>query len=364
MSDTCERSPGRESQDFFFASFIRRRRVVGVARGSAAVERRVVGLVEQPRPTPAGRQVGVGDEGPAERRRIDQSGVQKALGLGEVVVAGTHQHPWEGGPQRGPEVVGQLGPASPVGLGQVQERHPTGSGLGRDVQPHRKPGRVVEAVEDAQWRDPEADVLCVPGADHGVEHLERQAGAVDQRAAVLVGAVVALRGHELVQQVAVRAVDLDQVETGLAGVERGPTVVLDHAGDLLEGEGTGGRAVHPRRQAVLAADAGAVAVGQRARRHGKGAVVEGLVRHPADVPELGGDPAAGVVDGVGDPPPAGYLLGAVDAGSVHVALPLGGDLGALGHDQAGSGALGVVLEHQVVGNVAGRGRPRSGSAAP
>jgi hypothetical protein len=52
----------------------------------------------------------------------------------------------------------------------------------------------------------------------GVGDLEHQAGTVGQRAAVLVRAQVAVGSEERVQQVAVGAVDLDEVEAGLAGV--------------------------------------------------------------------------------------------------------------------------------------------------
>ena len=202
-----------------------------------------------------------------------------------------------------------------------------------------------------------------PGVDDGVGDLEHQAGAVGQRAAVLVGAQVAVGGEELVQQVAVGAVDLDEVEAGLAGVDGRAPVVLEHPRDLVEAQRSRDRAADPGRAAVLAPHGGAVAVGPVARRHGQLAAVEGLVRDPADVPELGGDEPAGLVHGVGDPAPARDLLVAVDAGGVHVALALRADLRALGDQQAGARALHVVLAHQVVGHVARRrgAHPREGS---
>ena len=49
-----------------------------------------------------------------------------------------------------------------------------------------------------------------------LEHLEPEARAVLERAAVLVGALVVERRQELGQQVAVAAVDVDDVEAGLA----------------------------------------------------------------------------------------------------------------------------------------------------
>ena len=54
-----------------------------------------------------------------------------------------------------------------------------------------------------------------------VDELEHQPRAVLEAAAVLVGALVRDRRHELVQQVAVRAVDLDDVEAGSQRAVRG-----------------------------------------------------------------------------------------------------------------------------------------------
>ena len=61
---------------------------------------------------------------------------------------------------------------------------------------------------------------------------QQQSGAVFERSAVLVGALVGARREELVEEVAVGAVHLDPVEAGQLGVfgalaERG-----DHAGNL------------------------------------------------------------------------------------------------------------------------------------
>src|SRR5690606_34021605 len=64
-------------------------------------------------------------------------------------------------------------------------------------------------------------------------HLEEQPGAIGDRPAVLVGALVRARLKELFEQVAVGAMDLDAVEPGLAGVPRGLVVALDNPGDLV-----------------------------------------------------------------------------------------------------------------------------------
>ena len=151
------------------------------------------------------------------------------------------------------------------------------------------------------------------------------------------------------------AVDLDEVEAGRRGRSRsrgGSRRPPAGSRRVASARGVGqATRIGP---AVRAAHARAVAVGRRAGRHRQLPAVEGLVGDPAGVPQLRGDQAAGLVDGVGDLAPAGDLLGAVDAGGVHVALALGADLGALGDQQPTAGALDVVVAHQVVGHVARR----------
>ncbi len=70
------------------------------------------------------------------------------------------------------------------------------------------------AFDPVGRRDAHAQRLVArPRLAAGLEHLERKAPALFHRAAILVAAPVAERREELVQQIAVRAVQLDQVET-------------------------------------------------------------------------------------------------------------------------------------------------------
>ena len=68
------------------------------------------------------------------------------------------------------------------------------------------------------------------------------------------------------------------------------------------------------------------------------------MRNPADMPELDDDAAACRMDGSGDFPPRGNLLGRVDAGGIEIALRHRADLARFGDNQAGRGALAVVLD--------------------
>ena len=54
-------------------------------------------------------------------------------------------------------------------------------------------------------------------------------------AAIIVVAQVGAAAQELVDQIAIGAVQLDAVEAGLAGVARGAFVVVEDAGDVVAG---------------------------------------------------------------------------------------------------------------------------------
>ena len=83
------------------------------------------------------------------------------------------------------------------------------------------------------------------------------------------------------------------------------------------------------------------------------AVEEVGVGDAADVPDLREDVAACVVDGCGDGLPGFDLLLRPEAGDVGVADAQGVDGSAFGDDEAGGGALGVVVGHDGRGDVVG-----------
>jgi len=77
------------------------------------------------------------------------------------------------------------------------------------------------------------------------------------------------------------------------------------------------------------------------------------MRDAPDVPELQHDLAALRMHRLGHAAPARHLGLAVDARRVQVALALGADLGGLGHDEPGAGALAVIRRHQGRGDLMG-----------
>ncbi len=183
-----------------------------------------------------------------------------------------------------------------------------------------------------------ADVGGIDLIEHRFDHLEQDAGAAFQPAAIGVGAAVGGAVEELGDQVEVVGLDLHPVEAGLHGVAGGAAVVGDGLADLLAGHGSrrdGGLAAAGRHRQLLRVDVGG--------RDGQGAVAQLRMRHGAGVPELGDDAPAGRVHRIRHPAPAADLLSAPQARRVGPAEALGADGDGLRNDQAGRGALGVVL---------------------
>ena len=74
-----------------------------------------------------------------------------------------------------------------------------------------------------------ANPARTPDGDDGVRHFEQEAGAVLDRTAVAIVALVRAVLQELVEEIAVRAMHLDAVKTGCFGVLRAATKGLDDA---------------------------------------------------------------------------------------------------------------------------------------
>jgi hypothetical protein len=172
---------------------------------------------------------------------------------------------------------------------------------------------VVAGVEAEQDRVVRAD----GGAD-GVDDLEREAHTVFQRAAVLVRALVGERGHELVDQVAVRTVDLHAVKAALLRSRGGFAERGDEPVDLLHGQST--------------RDVGDGGLFERRRGDGVRVVsLEGALT--AGVVELRAHQTAGGVhlaDGLG---PCGHLIVVPERADDRVAAGVGRDAEILREDE-------------------------------
>ena len=218
------------------------------------------------------------------------------------------------------------------------------------MRPHRHGvGIDIQAVEAVEHRiETEADTVQRHDFADGIEYLEENPRAVFVASAVFVGTQVGLRREELVEEVAVGGVDLDPVKAGGLGIGGGTFEVGGHRLDVVTAQRPwrhGARLAGERKHLPFRV--------HRRWRHRRLAVVEFRQRQAAAVPELADDQPATGMDCIGDQAPAGNLLIRPDAGGEGVAAALWRNDGAFGNDQAGTGALGVVLGHHRRRHVAG-----------
>lgn len=322
--------------------------LVDVAFGAVAVEGCGLGLVEGGVSGEANGEVGVGDEELAEGDGVGFTvgedlvgGFEGELLVGDVDAAELtlqiRAKPATGAVFAGHEE-GQF--AAPEFTGDVAE------GFGKVA--------VGDAVGVGTGGEVHADAAGAPDADGGVGDFEHEPGAVFDGAAELIGAVVGAGLKELVEEIAVGAVDLDAIEAGTLRVFGGAAELLDDEGNLAGFESAWGD------EGFLWTDEGDVAGGSDgAGRDGEFAMEESGVGDAADVPDLLEDAAAVGVNCGGDGLPGLDLLLGPDAGDLSVANAHGGDGGAFGDDEAGGGALGVVLRHDWRGDVI-RSAPEAG----
>ena len=133
----------------------------------------------------------------------------------------------------------------------------------------------------------------------------------------MIGAQIGVRLQELLDQIAIGAVNLDAVEAGLQRVISRLPVGVDHAGNLAGLERARGLIRHR-----LAVGRPGFQIGDRHRRRRDRQHAAGLergMRDPADMPQLQEDDPALGVNGIDDLSPAGNLLLGIDAG--HAGLP-------------------------------------------
>ena len=149
---------------------------------------------------------------------------------------------------------------------------------------------VVAALDEVVAVDARADNEA--GLDDLADALQDahdKAAAVFHGAAVFVGAFVRVGAHKLLQQVAVRAVDLHAVGAGGLRIERGLNEETDQAVDILDG--------HLARQDRVAADH---TVELYARRHGLTAAVDRRGGFTSAVVQLDEDLGTVTVHGITD----------------------------------------------------------------
>ncbi len=213
-------------------------------------------------------------------------------------------------------------------------------------------GERTGAVEHAVGREPHAHAVAADGGHRGARDLQRQAVAAFVAAAVAVGAQVDQRVEELLDQVAVGAMQLDAVEAGVHGELRGGHVFVDDLCEVVVGH-RARRAVrlHAQRVGVHLTGAHGAAGPEYL---GTGRQV-GHMRYAAAVHELHEDLAVLCVDGRRGGLPRVRLRRVEQPGDAWVAQAVGAGRGALGDDQAGRRALAIVRGHQCIRRVLGCG---------
>jgi hypothetical protein len=157
--------------------------------------------------------------------------------------------------------------------------------------------------------------LAPPDVDRGLRHFQQKPRAVFDRAAIAVGAQIAARLQELLDQITVGAVDFDAVETGRERVARGLLVGFDNRGDFIGLE----RARRFIRHNLAVGGRGLEIIGDRnsrGRDRQRAAGLERGMRDAADMPELEENDRALGVDGIDDLLPAFDLRLAVNAGNI------------------------------------------------
>ena len=164
-----------------------------------------------------------------------------------------------------------------------------------------------------------------------------------RRAAIFVFAQVGAAAQELVDQVAIRAVQLHPVEPGFLRVGRRLAVILDQALDIIDGQRACLRVILPAGGRVRMAGRG-----RRAGRNRGLATQEVGVDDPPHVPHLQDDPSAFLVHAIGDRLPAFHLFIAPDTRRIGPAEPFHADPGRFTDDQARAGALAVIGFHHRV----------------
>src|SRR5690606_25689059 len=104
----------------------------------------------------------------------------------------------------------------------------------RHIAESRQRIGIVHVVRIAARRQMHADAIGAPDGDAGVRHFQHQTRTVFDRSTVSVGALVAAVLQELIQQIAVRTVYFNAVETRLLGVLRALAIGGDNTGNLVQ----------------------------------------------------------------------------------------------------------------------------------
>src|SRR3546814_9019199 len=113
-------------------------------------------------------------------------------------------------------------------------RHPPRSTLTDTLFPYttlfRSPLRI------AVGRQAHGDAVLAPHADQRLGHLAQQTDALCDRPAIIIVAQIGAVAQELVDQIAIRGVQLDPIETGALRIFGSRHIVADDARTFVEAQ--------------------------------------------------------------------------------------------------------------------------------
>ena len=188
-----------------------------------------------------------------------------------------------------------------------------------------------------------------------IHDFQQEAGAVFDRTAILIGALVGAGFQELLDQITVGGMDFDAVKTGLKCCARAGAVVLEDKADIVDGQCTRLGGFRKGAGAVIIDDIG-LRFGGDGRRGDRLAAMrlERRVGNAPYVPDLRDNLAACRMHAVGDLFPAFDRFLLVEARNIRIALTLLGNRRAFRNDQPGRCTLLVIGGVEVVGNCSRR----------
>src|SRR6185312_6329891 len=153
----------------------------------------------------------------------------------------------------------------------------------------------------------------------GLHGLDQQPCAILDRPAIGVGALVGAVAEEGIEQIAVRAVNLDAIETRFHRPPACRAEIVDDERNLIKRQGARRRGID---ESLLGDENLRLGADRRRRDRREPTRLERRMRHSACMPELYDNLASTLMDRVGDRLPAADLAFGIKAGRALVALGL------------------------------------------
>jgi hypothetical protein len=191
-------------------------RVVGVARRSAAIKSFSVRRIEGTAAAESRRQIRIGKKQRRKRNQIRKTSADRGIGARQVVAFVAHQ-------RAAPKPAKEGDVRHFPGWYRVSRRRFDDVQISQfeaiefvDRRGKKRSGIAVgHVVEWIGGRQPHADAVGAPFADHRFGRFGEKAHAVRNAVAVTIGSAVGAVAQKLVDEIAIGAVQFDAVEAGV-----------------------------------------------------------------------------------------------------------------------------------------------------